>query len=200
MDLFETLGTIAGLLCVDLTIAESIWCWPVGIVNIALFFVMFWNAKLYAELPNYAVMFVLSLYGWREWRRGGPERTELRITRTPPAAAVALAIIAIVSAPAIGFTLHRHTDAALPFWDSTILVLSLLAQWMMAKKLLECWTLWIAVDVLGIGVYAAKGLRMTAGLYAVFLCLAATGLWQWAKAFRAVSSRADEGDAARLRA
>ena len=176
---YEIIGTIFGLLSVWLTIKKSIWCWPTGLVNVVLFFVMFYQVKLYAELITYFVFFVLGVYGWWEWLYGGENRTELPVTKTPGGVIVALVCIGLVWAPGQGYCFSHYTDAALPYWDSAITVLSLLAQWMMARKYLENWVLWIAVDVLGIGVYWYKGLHVTTALYLVFLVLAISGLIAW---------------------
>ena len=162
-----------------LTIRRNIWCWPTGLVNVVCFFVMFYEARLYAELITYAVFSVLGIYGWWQWSRGGRDGAQLAVTRTPRRTSIALVALALVWAPVQGYVLHGYTDAALPYWDSSITVLSLLAQWMMARKYLENWLLWIAVDVLAIGVYSARGLYVAAFLYAVFLILASWGLLAW---------------------
>ena len=180
---YEIVGTAFGLLSVWLTIRKSVWCWPTGLVNVVCFFVMFYEVKLYAELITYAVFFGLGIYGWWKWSPGKNAHTELPVTRTPHRLAAVLIALGLVWTPIQGYWLHQYTDAALPYWDSSITVLSLLAQWMMARKYLENWLLWIAVDLLGIGVYQAKGLYATAGLYAVFLILATSGLVTWWRAF-----------------
>lgn len=182
---FETIGTVFGLLSVWLTVRKSIWCWPTGLINVVLFFVMFYQAKLYSELITYSAFFVLGVYGWWEWLYGGEDRTELPVTRTPRRVALVLAAIGLAWAPLQGYCFHHYTDAALPYWDSTITVLSLLAQWMMARKYLENWMLWITVDVLGIGVYWYKGLHVTTALYLVFLGLATSGLVAWWRGLKA---------------
>ena len=179
---YEIIGTVCGLLSVWLGIRKSIWCWPTGLINVVCFFVMFFEVKLYAELITYAVFFVLGIYGWWEWAHDGDDRAQLRTTRTPLRVSVGLLALALIWTPVQGYVLAHHTDAALPYWDSTITVLSLLAQWMMARKYLENWLLWIAVDVLGIGVYQAKGLYVTAVLYTVFLVMATYGLIVWWRA------------------
>jgi nicotinamide mononucleotide transporter len=180
---YEIVGTAFGLLSVWLTIRKSVWCWPTGLVNVVCFFVLFYQVKLYAELITYAAFFVLGVYGWWKWARGENEGGELPVTRTPRRTAAMLIALALFWTPIQGYCLHRFTDAALPYWDSSITVLSLLAQWMMARKYLENWALWIAVDLLGIGVYQAKGLYATAGLYVVFLVLATSGLVAWWRAW-----------------
>jgi nicotinamide mononucleotide transporter len=119
------------------------------------------------------------VYGWYEWLYGGANRTELRVTRTPRPVAALLVVIAAAGSALLGILLHRTTDAALPFMDSFLSSTSLVAQWMMTKKLLESWLVWIAVDVLYVGMFVFKGLYLTAGLYAVFLALAVRGYVDW---------------------
>jgi len=182
---YEIIGTAFGLLSVWLTIRKSIWCWPIGLLNVVLFFVMFYRVKLYAELITYSVFFVLGVYGWWEWSHGGENRTELPVSRTPHGVSLVLLAVAVIWAPVQGYCFYHYTDAALPYWDSLITVLSLLAQWMLARKYLENWMLWIAVDVLGIAIYWYKGLHVTAGLYMVFLVLAASGLVAWWRGLKA---------------
>jgi nicotinamide mononucleotide transporter len=122
---------------------------------------------------------VLSLYGWYEWLYGGEGRTELRVTRTPPRLAALLTLIAAAGSALLGTLLRHSTDAALPFMDSFLSSTSLVAQWMMTRKLLENWLVWIGVDVLYVGMFLFKGLYLTAGLYAVFLALAVRGYLDW---------------------
>ena len=133
---YEIIGTAFGLLSVWLTIRKSIWCWPTGLVNVVLFFVMFYQVKLYAELITYSVFFVLGIYGWWEWSHGGENRSKLPVSRTPHGVSLVLLIVALVWAPVQGYGFQHYTDAALPYWDSIITVLSLLAQWMLARKYL----------------------------------------------------------------
>ena len=179
MSLFEIVGTVFGFLSVLLTVRASVWCWPTSIINIALFLVMFWQERLYADVINYAVLLVLCIYGWYEWLRGGERKTALKIAfASRRERLLALAACALFS-PAMGYAFARWTDAALPWWDSIIAVVSLVAQVLLARKLVENWLLWIFVDLLAIGVYFVKGLYLTSGLYVVFLVLATIGWFQW---------------------
>jgi nicotinamide mononucleotide transporter len=122
---------------------------------------------------------VLSVYGWYEWLYGGENRTELHVTRTGPRLAALLTLIALSGSALLGTLLRHTTDAALPFMDSFLSSTSLVAQWMMTRKKLENWLVWIAVDVLYVGMFIFKGLYLTAGLYAVFLALAVRGYVDW---------------------
>ena len=176
---WEVLAVITGIISVYLSTRENIWSWPTALVNVALYFVVFYEAKLYADMGLQAVYFALSLYGWYEWLYGGENRTELHVSRTPSALGVRLALIGIACAVVLGTLLARFTDAALPYIDSATTSTSLVAQWMMTRKILENWAVWVAVDVVYIAMFVFKRLYLTAGLYAVFLVLAVMGYVQW---------------------
>ena len=189
---WEVLAVITGIISVYLSTRENIWSWPTALVNVALYFVVFLEAKLYADMGLQAVYFALSLYGWYEWLYGGENRTELRVSRTARSLGVRLAIIGIACAAILGTLLARFTDAALPYIDSATTSTSLVAQWMMTRKILENWAVWVAVDVVYIAMFIFKRLYLTAGLYAVFLVLAVMGYVQWKRSLaeRALPERA----------
>ena len=184
MDYYEIFAVVFGLVSVLLTIRESIWCWPTGIISVTLYVVVFYGAKLYGEMGLQIVFIGLQIYGWYEWLRGGKDHTELQISQTPFAIAVRLALIAFAGTVLLGYLLRAKTDASLPFLDSTVTALSLIAQWMLAKKLLENWLVWITVDVLSIGIYFYKGLYISTVLYATFLALATIGFIEWRKTLK----------------
>jgi nicotinamide mononucleotide transporter len=175
----ELVAAVVGALSVYLSVRQNIWSWPTAIVNVVLYTLVFHDAKLYADMGLQVIYAVLSIYGWYEWLHGGENRTELRVTRTGPRLGVVLSIIALAGAGVLGVVLRGATDAALPFMDSFLSSTSLVAQWMMTKKKLENWLVWIAVDVLYVGMFIFKHLYLTAGLYAVFLVLAVRGYIDW---------------------
>ena len=176
---WEVLAVITGIISVYLSTRENIWSWPTALVNVALYFVVFYETKLYADMGLQVVYFALSLYGWYEWLYGGENRTELHVSRTSPALGVRLAMIAVACVAVLGTVLARFTDAALPYIDSATAGTSLVAQWMMTRKILENWAVWVAVDVVYIAMFVFKRLYLTAGLYSVFLVLAIMGYVQW---------------------
>jgi nicotinamide mononucleotide transporter len=179
MNYIELFAVISGLVCVWLTVKENIWCWPTGLVSVALYLFVFYEAKLYAEAGLQIVFIILQIYGWYEWLRGGEGHTELVISKSSARLRLALAAIATAGTAALGYTLARYTDASLPYLDSTVTVLSLVAQWMLAKKIIENWLIWIAVDLMSIGIYFYKGLYWSTVLYATFLVLATFGYLEW---------------------
>lgn len=187
MSPLEIFAALVGAISVWLSVRQNIWSWPTAIVNVVLYALVFYEAKLYADMGLQVIYAVLSIYGWYEWLYGGAGRTELHVTRTGPRLAALLALIAAVGSALLGFFLRHATDAALPFMDSFLSSTSLVAQWMMTKKLLENWLIWIAVDVLYVGMFIFKGLFLTSALYAVFLGLAVKGYIDWRRSMAALS-------------
>ena len=179
MSPLELFAALLGAISVWLSVRQNIWSWPTAIVNVVLYALVFYDAKLYADMGLQVIYAVLSIYGWYEWLYGGAGRTVLHVSRTGPRLGALLALIAAIGSGVLGVFLHHATDAALPFMDSFLSSTSLVAQWMMTKKLLENWLVWIAVDVLYVGMFIFKGLYLTAGLYAVFLALAVKGYVDW---------------------
>ena len=176
---WEVLAVIFGIVSVYLSTRENIWSWPTALINVALYFVVFFEAKLYADMGLQVVYFVLSLYGWYEWLYGGENRTELHVSRTSRTLGVRLVVIGVACAALLGTMLARFTDAALPYVDSATTSTSLVAQWMMTRKILENWAVWAVVDVVYVGMFVFKRLYLTAGLYSVFFVLAVMGYIQW---------------------
>jgi nicotinamide mononucleotide transporter len=181
----EIAAVAFGLVSVYLSTRENIWSWPTAIVNVGLYSVFFWREKLYADMGLQIIYLLLSVYGWYEWLFGGENRTELRVSRMSGRIAGTLLMIAITGSVALGFLLQRATDAALPWLDSTLSVFSLVAQWMMTRKILENWMLWIALDIVYIFMFIVlKALYVTGFQYAVFLALAVAGHVQWLRSYR----------------
>ena len=186
----ETLAAVFGAVSVYLSVRENVWSWPTAIVNVTLYILVFWRAKLYADMALQVVYIGISVYGWHQWLHGGAGRTALPVTRLTRRVAAALVAIGAVSVLLLGTILGRFTDAALPWLDSTTTATSLIAQWMMARKILQNWLVWVAVDVVYIGMFLFKSLTLTAVLYAVFLVLSAMGYFQWKKSLESDAARA----------
>ena len=185
MNWLEPLAVATGVVSVYLSVRQKIWSWPTALVNVALYFAVFRDQKLYADMGLQVIYFGLSLYGWYEWLYGGANRTELRVSRAGSRMAITLMAIAVVGVGVLGTLFARFTDAALPYVDSATATTSLVAQWMMTRKVLENWAVWIAVDVVYVGMFIYKSLYLTAGLYAGFFVLAVMGHVQWRRSYLA---------------
>ncbi|MCX6545688.1 MAG: nicotinamide riboside transporter PnuC [Acidobacteria bacterium] len=176
---FEIVGVVTGILGVWLTTRQKIWCWPVGLVSVIAFIVVFFEAKLYAAMGLQVVYVVLASYGWYAWLHGGTDHGELRVSRISNRILVPLTALGLASTALLGVWLQRRTDEALPFLDAFTTSFSLVAQWMQTRKHLENWSLWVVVDLIYISMSLTQGLRLTAGLYAVYVVLALLGYRDW---------------------
>jgi len=186
----ELIAVLITLVAVYLTTRQVVWCWPLGMVSVALYAAVFFDARLYADMGLQGLYFALAAYGWWAWLHGGDDHGELVVTRTPERNRVVLLVAAAVGGVLLGQLLNRFTDASLPFMDSLLTSFSIAAQWMQTRKLLENWLVWLAVDVLYVGMFLYKELFLTAGLYAVFLVLAGMGYVEWRRSMDAASSSA----------
>lgn len=175
----ELVAVVLTLLAVYLTARQVLWCWPLAMVSVTLYAVVFYQAKLYADMGLQALYFGLAIYGWWAWRHGGEDHGELHVTLASTKMRLVLAGVGAVAGILLGQTLSRFTDASLPFMDSALTSFSIVGQWMQTRKLLEAWLVWLGVDVFYVGMFLYKGLYLTAGLYAVFLILAVMGYLSW---------------------
>lgn len=183
MTLIEGAAVVFGLACVWLTVRQNIWCWPTGLIQVALYIFIFYQVKLYSDMMLHFVYVGLQIYGWHHWLHGGENRANLPVSALGSRSRMAWPILAIAGTGGWGYLMANFTDAAVPYGDAFTTVLSLIAQWLMAHKRLESWLFWIAVDVVAIGIYWHKSLYLTSGLYAVFLVLATFGWFEWRRTF-----------------
>ena len=191
MSPLEIVAVVFGAASVYLSARQRIASWPTAIVNVVLSAVVYYRARLYSDAGLQLVYFALSVYGWYQWKFGGAHRTELPVSRTPRARVPLLTALAVVGMVTLGLLTTRYTDvlahnrAWVPWTDATLTAASLVAQWMMTRKLVENWLVWIAVDVVYVPLLAYKGLYAFAGLYALFLGLAVKGYAEWRRDLRA---------------
>jgi len=176
--LTETLGFVTGTACVYLVIKQSIWNFPLGIANNLFFLVLFLQARLFGDAALQIVYVGLGVQGWHYWLHGGKEQAPLPLARATPRT-LGWVSLAIAGATVALIALLRALKGAAPVLDSFTTILSLAAQYLLNRKLLENWYLWILADVLYIYLYLVRGLQLTALLYAIFLGMCLAGWWQW---------------------
>ena len=179
MSPLEIVAVLVTVAAVWLTARQIIWCWPLALVSVSLYAVVFFQARLYADMGLQGIYFVLSLYGWWSWLYGGEDRDTLPVTVATWRRRLALAALGAATGLLLGFILQRFTTASVPFLDSSLSSFSIIGQWLQARKILDAWVLWIVLDVVYVGLFVYKGLLLTAGLYAVFLYLAGLGFVSW---------------------
>ncbi len=188
MTAFEIVAVVVSFAGIWLTATRRMLCWPVSLVACALYFKLFLDVRLYADMVLQALFGIAIVYGWMAWAKGQDDTGEVVVARLRPARLVAGLAAGAIGAIAIGGFTSRYTDAALPWMDSGLSSFSLVAQYWTARRHAASWLLWIAVDILYVGMFVFKGLLLTAGLYAAMIVLAVIGYRRWRAAGKADAS------------
>jgi nicotinamide mononucleotide transporter len=183
MSVTELIGFVFGVAGIWLTIKENAWCFPVGLVNVIVSLALFIGQKLYSDAIQQLVYIVLLSYGWYQWIYGKGFEKDIEISYSNKRLLFILFFIALLFSIAAGTVFKYYTDASLPYWDATATSLSFVAQWMIAKKKIENWLLWVVVNVMYIGIYIYKDLYLYAFLFLIYLILAIKGLMEWKKSY-----------------
>ena len=185
MEYLEIIGTIIGLIYLWLEYRASIYLWIASVVMPIVYTFVFLDAGLYADMGIHIYYILASIYGFICWSWAIGRKTnknaveELKISHTPRRLINPLSIIATLLTFAIAFILISFTDSNVPWWDSVTTSLSIVAMWLMARKYIEQWWVWLVVDVVSAGVYIYKDLYFTAGLYALYAIIAYFGYKKW---------------------
>ncbi len=183
MSWVEILGSLTGLVSVYLTARNNIWNWWWGVANVLLFGWLFFSSRLYSDaLLQIAYFLPMQFYGWWVWKKAGPRHADdLPVTRLSLGACGLIVLLIVLASAGWGELMRTYTNAAQPFLDATLAMVSVAAQYLDARKKLESWWLWIAVDVFSVFyLYPKQHLYVTTGVYAIFLVIAVAGLWRWA--------------------
>ena len=180
LDLTEAFGFATGAICVWLVTRGNLWNWPVGLANNIVFAILFWKARLFADFGLQGVYFALGLWGWWQWMHGGTHRAPLPVTRTRKNEWIAIAVFLTAGTWGLRGLLLAVNGAA-PFWDAITTTICLAAQYLLCRKRIENWLLWIAADLIYVPLYLSRGLPLTAILYAGFIGLCIVGLKRWSR-------------------
>ncbi|MGF7170727.1 nicotinamide mononucleotide transporter [Sphingobium xanthum] len=184
MSPLEIIAVILGLANIALIVRRSLWNYPFGIAMVSLYFFIFIEARLYSDALLQIFFLVLNLYGWLNWSGARTQDEGVPVRWLGMPGFLVWAAVGIATSALWGWLMHRQTDAAAPYWDAGVAMLSIVAQLLMARRYIDNWTFWIIVDCLAIPLYWTKGLHLTAGLYIVFLLFSLAGLIEWMRAHR----------------
>ena len=182
--LTEALGFVTGAACVYLVVKQNIWNFPIGIANNIFFLILFVNTRLYGDAGLQIVYAALGFQGWYYWLYGGHNRKALQITHASLRLLIAIGCFVMVGTVGLIAALRAARGAA-PAPDAFTTILSLAAQYLLNRKTIENWILWIVADVIYIWLYISRGLSLTAVLYFVFLCLCVAGFLNWRRLLNA---------------
>jgi nicotinamide mononucleotide transporter len=181
----EIAAALLGVINVLLVVRRSVWNYPFGIAMVSLYFFVFWDAKLYSDALLQIFFLLIQLYGWWAWTRAERVDHGVAVGWLGNAARLRWALGTVVAILVWGTGMARFTDAAAPMIDATVAGLSVSAQILQSLRRVESWVLWVSVDLLAIGLFAWRGLAVTAALYALFLLLAILGLCEWQRKAKA---------------
>lgn len=174
----ELLGVLTGLVTLLLLVLENPWNWPIGIANNILYVVIFFQSRFYADMTLQVAYIIISVAGWYLWLHGGENHGVLRVRRMPAVALIGTLLAGAAVTYLWSLLLARINDVS-PVFDAATAIFSIVAQYMMARKYIENWMLWIVIDVVSVWLYASKHLVPTAGLYAVYVAFCVAGLMAW---------------------
>ena len=176
----EILGVIFSLSYLFFSIRQDILLWPMGIISAILYMVVFYQSKFYADMGLNGYYFIISIYGWALWRRRAGDQGEgMPVTRIRLKQGLVLVMITAVAFVGIGLLLDHFTDSPVPYWDAFTTALSFTATWMLARKIIEHWILWVIVDTVSMALYLYRGLYPTLVLFAIYTVMAVIGYIQW---------------------
>jgi nicotinamide mononucleotide transporter len=196
----EFFGVISGIIAVWLSAKANIWSWPIGLINVTLSFFLFFQVQLYPDMFLQIFFFITNIIGWWRWKnpRKGEEdlKAELKISWMKPAQLLVLTGVGLIGTVLFGLFASRLHDffplifaqpSAAPFWDSFITIMSIVATYYMIQKKIECWIIWIVVDVVATYLYFTRDIKFYSVLYFVLTCLATFALLHWIKQYKSYS-------------
>ena len=208
----EIFGALTGIIYVFLEIRQTIWLWPVGLITSAIYVWIFFTSKLYADMSLQAYYVIISILGWYWWmkgekgdgekerggeggeksdgetgRKGEGEKEKLQVTRIKTKTGFLLSVIFVFLYFVMWLTLSRLTDSPVPGWDAFLTSLSIIATWMLARKIYEHWYLWIVVNIVSFILYFTRGLYPTVILYIVYAVMSFIGLKAWKATIKDIS-------------
>jgi len=184
----EIIGTIVGLVYLWLEYRASIYLWIASVIMPAIYIFVYYEAGLYADFGINIYYLGAAVYGWMVWKFGKRpiDEEELPITCMPFRSWFKAGVVFVAAQFVIAWLLINYTDSNVPWWDAFTTALSIVGMWMLARKYLEQWWVWMLVDVVCVGLYIYKELYFTSVLYALYAIISVFGWLNWKKLMKAV--------------
>ena len=182
----ELAGSIATLICVWLAVKQNIWTWFWGAIGVCFFGPLLYHYQLYSD-AGLQILFYLPVQfiGWYWWMKKGPNANDdLPVTSLSNASFTTILYGIVIAAGVTGYLMTTYTDASFPYWDALTTWMSVAAQILMIRKVLQSWYLWVAVDIISVPIYFSKGIIVWSGIYGIFLVLATMGGIAWYKSWK----------------
>lgn len=179
----EIIAVITGLVYILLSIKQKISCWIFGIISSVLYIYILYNSKIYADMALQIYYVAMGIYGWINWSKSN-NNNQLQVSSLNTKNLIKLSIIGILGFFIISIFLIKFTDSNIPYIDAFTTILSFIATWMLAKKILEHWIIWIIVDSVSIGLYFYRELYITILLFIIYTIMAIKGYKEWKKGIK----------------
>lgn len=181
MSLIEIIAVTFSLACIWLAVKKHPLNWPVGLVGVAAYMILFWQIRLYADMLLQLVFIAQGIYGWYHWMKRTHSEEEIEVSYLSHRQRIFYAVLIAVIAFIWSHVLAHYTDASTPYVDAFVATLSLVANWLMARKKTDNWALWILADAIYVALFWYKELYLSSGIYVIFFILATKGLIDWNK-------------------
>ena len=178
LSLIETVAVFFSIIYVVLAAKESIWCWAAALISVSIYIYICFQAQLYAETGLQVFYFIMAIYGYFSWRKNN---SLLRINELAISNHILIMILGSLLTFLLGFYLSAYTDSQLPIVDSFTTVFSVIATYMVVKKILSNWLYFIIIDAVSIYLYFSRDLHMTALLFSIYTIIAIIGYWKWSQ-------------------
>jgi len=184
MNILDITGAIGGFLATIGYIKFSLWAWPISLITILGNTFLYYQKGIYGDVGLHFVYFILTCYGWYQWKFGGSRKLnklESPISYLNIKQGIILTLVAVVGFYIIFYILTNYTDSQIPILDAIATILSLIAQWMVGRKIIENWFLWLAIDSMYFTIHCHKDLPAHAVLKLIYLGMGIIGYWRWRK-------------------
>ncbi|RZI68646.1 MAG: nicotinamide riboside transporter PnuC [Variovorax sp.] len=176
----EVIAASLALVMVGCNLREIHWGWPLAILSSLLYVAVFSQARIYGDASLQVFFAIVACWGWFQWLRGHrADGSALGVARLTPRGTALVLLACAVAWPLVAVFLQRFTDSDVPWWDGFATGLSLVGQFLLGRKFVENWLVWLAVNTVSVGLFIHKGLWLTVGLYTVFALLSVAGYLAW---------------------